>query len=106
MDLSKPFFRILPEVDGIISWESNAPNDQHGNFAFDRDDDGSRYEKWKAYIAELDALGTRGNLVYQKYSMKRDPIWDREKDHAIETSPLSSYRMVIFDISDTHNNRS
>lgn len=99
MDLSKPFFRMLPEEDGVIGWESNQPNDQHGDFAFEWDIDGSKRREWDEYVADLEAKGVRGNLVYSKWVLQKNEAFDNSS--LKETFyPLESYKMVIHDFGE------
>lgn len=96
IDLSKEFFHILRD-DDIIEWETNLPNDQHGDQAFEYDFDGSQERKWEEYIKDLEDKGIRGNLEYRKWSMIRDINLDGPIDKEIATYPLSSYKMIIQD---------
>lgn len=97
LDLSKPFFRTHLEGKDLIV-ESNMPNDQHGDFAFEWDLDGSQRAKWEAYVKELEANGTKGQLTYTKWRMEYNEEWDGPLEKAV-TPPLSSYTMLIVDFS-------
>ncbi len=98
-DLTKPFFNILPEHDGLIEWETNLPNDTIGDQAFEYDYDGSERKKWEEYVEELERKGEKGKLVYHKWIMQKNNMLDNS-DFQKETSyPLESYKLEILDIS-------
>lgn len=93
-DLTKPFFKTYREGNFTVV-ESNQPNDQHGDQAFEYDFDGSQRKRWDAYIEQLEKEGRRGDLVHQVYKFMDNPAFDNQPmnhDH-----PLESYSMVLID---------
>lgn len=92
-DFSKPFVEIYREGDWIIL-ESNLPNNQIGDFAFEWDVDGSSSKRWKEHLEQLEKEGRLGDLVYRKLSMK----WNEQFDSSnLNIYPFESYEFRIID---------
>lgn len=100
LDLTKSFCIVHPVKDGWIVMESNLPNDQIGDFAFEYDFDGSHRRQWAIYLAKLLAAGTLGDLVYRKFVFRYNPAFDGKIHNTIVNYPLSSYRFLMLDMND------
>lgn len=95
LDLSKPFVKVYREGQNTVI-ESNLPNDQVGDFAFEWDEDGSERKAWENYLEGLERLGIKGKLAYNKTVMTYNPALDEPSNFT--NQPLSSYSLKILDI--------
>lgn len=96
-DLTKPFLKIYREGNFTVV-ESNQPNDQHGDQAFEYDFDGSQKKRWDAYIEQLEKEDRRGDLVHITTKFINNPIFDNKPMSHVH--PLESYSMIILDATE------
>lgn len=94
LDLSKPFVKVYREDNNTVI-ESNLPNDQIGDFAFEWDEDGSQRKAWEDYLEGLERLGIKGNLAYNKTVMLYNEALDEPSN--FNNQPLTSYKLQIVD---------
>mgnify|MGYP003508866664 CR=1 FL=1 len=92
--MEKEYIKIYKEGNNTIM-ETLLPNDQHGDFAFEWDIDGSRRKAWDEHMKDLERKGTRGDLVYTKWTIPYDPLLDESDLQG--NYPLESYKMIIED---------